>query len=238
MKNIYTYLRLFIVIFAIQIFAINSSAIGKKPNKSPIKTASFNVNVETSEGVMSKLNFAKGSFSVVKTRFNHEYNPFAEWWSALNNNIVCSLQFDFEINTANIDLKKINSNRCMLGTEAALLKLDGKLVKDIKNQDLYYFVNNKWIHCKELFEIPVTNEKLKVRINIPVLNSELQHMNRINTQSINKVRVLFANGIGYLDYKFEGTESAHIYQQVNEIARINYKQKQSDEHRSEMLRGF
>jgi hypothetical protein len=63
-------------------------------------------------------------------------------------------------------------------------------------------------------------------------------MNRINTQSINKVRVLFANGIGYLDYKFEGAESAHIYQQVNEIARINYKQKQSDEHRSEMLKGF
>lgn len=209
--------------------AVDSELSNNSHMSNPIK-----VEIIQTDDLTKKLNIEVSDYRIIKSKLNHKFIENVEPWSALNNNVVCNLVFEFNIYQNNIG--KIEKPFCE--TSAALLKLNHKSIIDIKNHELYYYQNKEWKNCYELSKIDYTEGKVKVRVQIPILNSELQKLYRLNTVSIDKVRILFNNNDKYIDWVIDEKSRVELYNKLKRLANIDTKELKSNSLKEKKRRGF
>ena len=211
-------------------------ANNNKINKNSIATIPEKVNVIQTDNSTKKLNIEISDYSIFKSKLNHKFVENVKPWSALNNNVVCNLIFEFNIPKNDLELKKVSKPFCK--TSAALLKLNNQSIIDIKNHKLYYYQNEEWIKCNRLSKLTVKDKMIKVKVQIPIMNSELQKLKSLNTSSIDKVRILFNNNEKYIDWVINEDTRVLLFDKLKKISDIDNNEMKTKLVTAKQRRGF
>ena len=217
-------------------YSLDVNAVDIELNKSSFATIPVKVEIEDADDSTKNLNIKISNYSIVKSKLNHQFVGNVKPWSALNNNVVCNIVLEFTIPKAETDRKQKVIPFCE--TTAALLKLNHGSIIDIKNHRLFYYQNEEWINCYELKTIDFTDGYVNVKVQIPILNSELEKLNRLNTISIDKVRVLFNDNEKYIDWEIGEDSRVYLYKKLKEIASIDSKEMERKSIRDKTRQGF
>lgn len=200
-----------------------------------LTTKKISISIDRIGGLENHIHPLNSTMLITKDKWNHQYFMNPEPWSAINSNSVCSLQIEFEISNSQLK-NKIGSDLPYLHISDVLLKLDNNKVEDIRRHKLYYYADNAWIESKYIHNHKIAQKNIRVLINIPIVNSELETIIKSNYNSINKVRILFDNDEKYIDWVLD--ENNEILKELNKIARIDYNERIKELRRSRILKDF
>ncbi|BAX81156.1 hypothetical protein ALGA_2851 [Labilibaculum antarcticum] len=145
------------------------------------------------------------------------------------------MQIEFEISTSELE-NKIGFHLPFQNTSDILLKLGNNKVVNIRRHKLYYYSDNAWIESKYMHNHKIAQKDVRVLINIPIVNSELETIIKSNSNSIKKIRVLFDNDENYIDWDLD--ENNEIFNELNKIARIDYSERIKELKRIQILKDF
>jgi hypothetical protein len=230
------FFKIVLLSFISLFYSLHVSAYDKKENKNLTFILSKKVEIVQTDDLTKDLNVEVSECKIVKSKLNHKFIEGVAPWSALNNNVVCSLVFEIDI--PNIDISKKQIAKPFCKTSAALLKLNNQSIVDIKNHKLYYYQNREWIRCNELSNLIINDKIVKAKIQIPILNYELQKLIKLNTSSIDKVRILFDDDENYIDCLINAESRGYLFKKLNELANIDNNEMQIKSIIAKQRRGF
>ncbi|MFA9370110.1 MAG: hypothetical protein ACERIH_00160 [Labilibaculum antarcticum] len=226
------FLTLFLLLFS---FSENSYSEKITLNNNVLSTKKLTLSIERIGGNNINLHHFNSTMLITKEKWNHQYFLNPEPWSAINSNSVCSLHIEFEISTSELE-NKIGFHLPFQNTSDILLKLGNNKVVNIRRHKLYYYSDNAWIESKYMHDHKIAQKDVRVLISIPIVNSELETIIKSNSNSIKKIRVLFDNDENYIDWDLD--ENNEIFNELNKIARIDYRERIKELKRIQILKDF
>ncbi|WP_461637064.1 hypothetical protein [Labilibaculum euxinus] len=224
-----------LTLFLLFSFCKNSYSEKITLNNNVLTTKKISISIDGIGGHENHIHPLNSTMLITKEKWNHQYFFNPEPWSAINSNSVCSLQIEFEISNSQLK-NKIGSDLPYQNISDVLLKLDNNKVEDIRRHKLYYYADNAWIESKYIHNYKIAQKDVRVLINIPIVNSELETIINSNSNSIKKVRVLFDSDEKYIDWVLD--ENNEILKELNRIAQIDYNESIKELHRNRILKDF